>query len=564
MFKRIRNLIRRKPKTFIGLSLAVIAAAVIVPLAVSAGYGPNRPTYDWNKYDPSVSCTNSANDYGRCGSMTGPVFDSFINTPSYGDEENFNTIANVVPGQSPTDASYGETATAVPGQEYWVRTLVHNDANQNLNCLPIHDDKATDDCTQIDPGSPSIATGTKVRLAIADGVANGVDVETYISASNSTPAEVWDTSTLQNSNQAFDVSYVPGSAMIYNSAFPNGLALPDSIDSTSGTQIGYNAMNGILPGCFNYSAYVYVKVQVKAPALTVQKDVRPVGSTSDSSWVKTMPANAGDTVQWRIAYQDTGSADDDNLTIHDTLPAGLSIVPGSIKLYDEYNDGTVQSNTALSGGGVNLGNYAPSANDINGEIEFDTTIAKTPPTCTITNVGYGSAENVPPVSSSASVTINNCKTPPTPSYACTALGVSVNGKTVTINKFDQTSSGGATFTDAVINWGDNSQSYTTNEVIGASHTYSGYGTFNITAVANFSVNGQNETPATNGCVAQVSFTPPTPGTTTTTTTSSSSAASAQLVNTGPDTAQMVGIFLVVTALGSGLYHRLLRRNLANK
>ena len=558
MLRRLKQLISQKlnPLFIVGaVIVASVVATFIFPNTVKAGYGPNRPTYDWNKYNPSLSCTNPVNDYGRCGSMNGPVFDSFINTPSYGDEEHFNTIAPVVTGQSPTDASYSGTATAIPGKEYWIRTLVHNDANQNTNCLPIHDNPVINNCTQVDPGSIGIATNTNVRLSIASGTANGVDVMTYISASNSNPSVIWDSSSLQNNNQAFNVSYVSGSAVLYNGFHPSGLSLPDSIDSSSGTLIGYQQMNGVIPGCFNFSAYVYVKVLVTAPALKVNKLVRPI-SPANAAWSKSMSAKAGQEVQWKITYQDVGSTVDKNITIRDPLPKDLSLVPNSIKWYDANNTGTVQPNNALSAGGVNLGNYAPSPNDINGEIVFDTIISNSPSSCSIVNTGYGRATNIPELSSSATVAISNCNVPNI-SYACDALGIIQNGQTVTINKFNITASGGANFIDAVISWGDNSQNFTTNEVVGSSHTYSGNGPYTITAVAYFNVNGQQVIPTVNNCVAEANFiTPSTPPTSPTPPTT--------LVNTGPSTSSIVAVFTTASLLGIGLYRLILRRKLFTK
>lgn len=413
MLKRLKNIINNKPKTTILATIFALAAIISIPLVTSA-YGPNRPTYDWNKYNSSASCTDPSNAYGRCGSMNGPVFDSFINTPSYGDEENFNTIAPVVAGQAPNNASYSETTTAISGNEYWVRTLVHNNANQNLNCLPEHRNPSTNNCNQIDPGSPSIATGAKIRMAIASGQANGVDIETYISADNSAPKLIWDTSTLVNKNQAFEVSYVPGSAVIYNGAHQQGLALSDNIASANGTALGYNQMDGVIPGCFDYSSYVYFKVHVKTPGLKITKQVRTLNPTS--AWSSSVKANKGDVVEWRITYQNTSNAVDNQVTLRDVLPKDLSLVPNTIKWYDAFNKGTLQPDNALNSGGVNLGNYAPSANDINGQIVFDTKISNNPTVCTINNTAFGRAQNVSETSAQASVIVNNCvgPNPPTP------------------------------------------------------------------------------------------------------------------------------------------------------
>src|SRR3989344_3022403 len=64
----------RKTKLFVGLIVATAGAPGTV---VFAGWSPNRPVFDYN------------NTADRVGSLTGPVFNSFINTPFYGDERAF-------------------------------------------------------------------------------------------------------------------------------------------------------------------------------------------------------------------------------------------------------------------------------------------------------------------------------------------------------------------------------------------------------------------------------------------------------------------------------------------
>ncbi len=556
---------KTKLSTILALSLGLVTVIVLFGLFSKntlAGYGPStRLTYDWNKYDPSLSCTNPANAYGRCGSMNGPVFDSFINSPAYGNEENFAQIAPFSSSANPINASYANSAQAIPGQQYWVRLLVHNDANQNLNCLPIHDSSTLNDCTQVDLGSPSIAINTSARIAIAQGVSNGVQVMGYIDASNATPNEVWDSVLLSNSNQAFSVSYVPGSAYIYNKAFPTGLQLSDNIFSPSGTLIGYNAMNGILPGCFNFAGYIYVRVQVNAPALKIQKLVR---NNTSSTWSKAINANKGDNIQWKITYQDTGTLNDYNLTLKDVLPSGLNIVPGSIKWYDQFNNGTVQNDNSLNQG-LDLGNYAPSATLLNGEVVFNTVISNNLSTCSISNTGYGWAQNVPMVSSSASVNINNCNTPPTPIYTCNLLGVSNNQLLATINNFQENAQNGAQFDYAIVNWGDGSSTKSSN-ILNLTHQYSQAGDYSITVNAYFSVNNNVLPAESNNCFTVITIsnlTPPPPVTPvypTPTPTPTTPPAPKKLVNTGPGS--FVGIFVGTTILGIGLYNFILRKKLS--
>ena len=66
--KNTINKLRSLPKRY---TLAIAAGlAIALPVIAQAGFGPNRPVFDWNNPDD------------RKGSLTGPVFNSFINTPN--------------------------------------------------------------------------------------------------------------------------------------------------------------------------------------------------------------------------------------------------------------------------------------------------------------------------------------------------------------------------------------------------------------------------------------------------------------------------------------------------
>lgn len=335
---------------------ATILATVAVTTGVVFAYGPERPVFDWN----------NLND--RDGSLIGPVFNSFINTPSYGDERNFGRIAPVTAGQSPVQANFSEENTAEAGKEYWVRTFVHNNSNQSMNCLPEH--KPNGVCTQIDLDAPGIAKNTRVRIAIAEGSANGVGIMSYISADNAINRigqpmrTVWDSSDLVNNNQKFSVSYVPGSAVIYNPAHQGGMAIPngDSIVSANGVPIGFDQMNGNLPGCFEFSAYVYVKVKVDVPQLEIKKQVRKAGETE---WKEVVDAKPGETVQWLVTVTNTGSVRQTNVVASDLSPLHVNFVSGSAKWYNsqqqngiayDYNQFIIDNGN----GGIIFGNYAPN------------------------------------------------------------------------------------------------------------------------------------------------------------------------------------------------------------
>lgn len=552
---RIKNLLKKitkVPKRY----LAVVAAGLViaVPLAVKAGFGPDRPTFDWNN-NPGT-CDLQANRGDRCGAIS-PVFNSFVNTPSYGDERNFTRIAEVSPGQSPTSASYTETQNAVAGKEYWVRTLVHNDANQNLNCVPEHRDATKNDCTQVDPGSPGIAVGTTVRLEIAGGVANGIEVMTKVSASNATPAVVWDTATLANSTNAFSVAYVPGSAVLFNGAHQSGIALPDSITG-NGAPIGFNAMDGTIPGCFDFSAYVYVKVKVSAPALSFQKQVRFEGEDS-SKWRSSLDAKQGDRVQYLLTFVDTGSTNDNNVVLRDKLPSNINLVPGSVKWIDSNrpNGTTLPDSSLFSAGGINLGNYGVHGG---GYVLFTATVGNDLNVCEAENVAFARADNVPEESSKAKVVITNCKPEnKTPVFSCDLLEFkNTSGRTYSFTT-TATAKNGASVKSYTYNFGDGVTPLTTNQNP-VSHTFAVPGTYQIKVTVNFNVNGVNKTNTSQACTKTITIPKeeekctvpgkenlpknspqcqPTPTPTV-------------LVNTGPG--DVIGIFTAVS-LGAAFLHR---------
>lgn len=370
------------------LALSVVAiTAIAIPVAVYAGYGPVRPTYNWN------------NPADRGGSLNGPVFNSFINTPTYGDERNHARIADVVANQSPNQADFKETETADAGKTYWVRTFVHNNANQTTN------------------NGVGVAQNTRVKVKIAEGVANGVDVMSYVSADNAINKDgqpmrtIWDTATLSNSSRAFEVAYVPGSAILYNVAHQEGVRLPDAITSDTGALIGNETMDGKLKGCFDKAVYVYVKVLVKSPDLEVSKLARVQGSTD---WKDSVSTKLSDKkkIQWQITFRNIGNTVARNVTIRDMLPKGVTLVSGSIKWFDiNHQNGEALPDNALNAGGINLGNYAPVTTKRSGVIEFETTINSDFKDCELTNVAYARAADVPEKSDDAKVTIENCNPP---------------------------------------------------------------------------------------------------------------------------------------------------------
>ncbi len=366
-----------------------ILAAVIAPVAVMA-WGPARPSFTIEK--PADYIT----------------FNSITNNPVIGgDEKDFVGIREVG-----SNAKWTNNMKVQNGKEYYVRMYVHNNAASNLNL---------------------VAENVVAKLNVPTTTAKNVTVQGQISASNAKPNTVWDEATFSSDND-FNLAYVAGSALFEN----NGMGttkLPDSIVNNTGAKLGYDKLDGKIPGCFQYAGYVTVKVkaQVSQPQektnIDLAKTVRNK-TNGEKSWVETANAKSGDTVQFQIHAKNTGSAGIQNLVIRDILPKGLNYVAGSTKLYNTSNPkGLKVSDNIIQNSGINIGTY-----QVNGDayVRFDATVAaeKDLPVCgenTLTNIAQASDQKIVK-NDTASVRITKkCDTPKpqTPAYKCDALSLNI-------------------------------------------------------------------------------------------------------------------------------------------
>lgn len=293
--------------------VAMAAAAVIVPAAVMA-WGPDRPTYDINNVADHIT------------------FDSITDNPNVGDERNFVRIKDA------SDTSTGgwtDDMTVQPGHEYLVQMYVHNNAASNLNL---------------------VATNTRVMANLPNTTGKRIPVEGFITADNATPQQIWDQAYF-NSDQDFNLTYQPGTATMYNKVFPNGTNVSDSIVTSAGALVGYNAMDGKFPGCFNYAGYVNFKVKVSTPQTADFKLTKEVSKHGANDWKESYTAQPGETVDYLIEYKNTDTAPQEDVVIKDTLPAGMTYVPGSTKYGTVAHPGGLTAPDDITGKGINIGTY---------------------------------------------------------------------------------------------------------------------------------------------------------------------------------------------------------------
>ena len=362
--------------------LGALAAVVVIPVAVNA-WGPNRDTFTIEKPATRV------------------VFNSITNNPDIGDERNFVRIRNL----NDKTAKWSDDIKITESGEYVVRMYVHNNAADNLNL---------------------VAENTAARFNVPTYSAKQIQIDGFLSSSNAQPGTVYDQA-IFTSDKNFKLNYVAGSAKYTNNVFTGGVKLNDSIVNGNGTLLGYDKLDGKIPGCFKYSGWVTftVKAEVeKTSDFTVEKTVRKNG---EKTWTKSVNAKTGDKVDYQIEFKNTGETQLNSVVIADQLPAGVEIVPGSVYLKNASNPNALNITDSLVYGGANIGHYTAGSNAL---LKF-TAVVKDNSCGTKTLVNTASATtSAGKKNSTANVVVTKtCEPPKTPEYKCTGLSVTKLSRT---------------------------------------------------------------------------------------------------------------------------------------
>jgi uncharacterized repeat protein (TIGR01451 family) len=314
-----KRLFTKLTGVFLG-SVIAVAGVVIVSCGAVLAWGPDdRPTF----------LITSPADY--------VVFNSITNQTPYGDERNF-----VVLREAGTNNKYTDEVAVTPGKEYEVYVHFHNNARASLNA-----------------SGAGLAKNTKLRIHQNAVIKSGekMRITGTITADNSNPKEVWDEAYLTSKDDVA-LRYVQGSATIHSLGAVDGQKLPDELFG-NGTFLGYDSLNGQLPGCNEFSGYVTYRMKVDQPNFTVTKQLRLSG---EQSWVETVKATPGQKVEYLVGYKNTGTVNQDNVVVKDKLPANTQYVTGTTRLKNSNkpNGETISDNISTTG--VNIGTYTPGSN----------------------------------------------------------------------------------------------------------------------------------------------------------------------------------------------------------
>jgi len=324
------------------VSVATLSvAAGIAAVSTVYGWGDNaggRPTYsiaDINagKLGDKIVMNSIKDDDS---SLTEAERQAGITTPLT-DEREFIGIRDAATGNQGKNNvwSIGDV-NIEEGKTYIVRMYIHNNNPKGLNAV------AKDVTAQVD---------------LPNLVSSEARITGFINASNATPSRYWDSLNLKSADgRRFFLDYIEGSALFENNVWKNGITLSDSLVTSAGVKLGYDKLDGNLPGCYQYSGVVTFKIKPVFENTSIIKQVRMKG---DKDWKKAIDAKVGDTVEYRIHYKNLNDGNVANVVVNDSLPNNMEYIKGTTRLIRaDIPNGATYNEDKLLTDGVNIGNYA--------------------------------------------------------------------------------------------------------------------------------------------------------------------------------------------------------------
>lgn len=392
----MKNLLHRR-----GVKLSIVAALAVtgVVLAFSlkgaqaAGtFGPDRATIAWS---PTVTGFNHVQ------------FDSFTGVPNgVGNEEDF--LSGLQVGR---DSAWSNPVSSVAANsEVEGQIYIDNDADQSLNASGV-----------------GVAQNVTVRVALPTGLAQTQNVSAYISASNASPQTVYDTMQITGANSGFfQLAEEAGSVQLHEQ---NGTVttLTPAQEAALFSSTGVNL--GSQDGCTSFVQEITFKMNVQMPQYNLLKQVRLPGQTAND-WQSSITATDGETLQWSIKFNNIGATELNDVAIVDQVPAGLTVVPGSVTAYtSNFPNGTTDiSPDPIQDNGrqlnIDIGDFVPltqaelSAGDVSGQIIYNTTVSTANLACgadTLSNEAFAAPQGLGAIEDTATANVNiPCATPTTP------------------------------------------------------------------------------------------------------------------------------------------------------
>ncbi len=381
-------------------------------------------------------------------------------------------------------------------------------------------------------------------LPTGTGTSKTITIKVKASNSNTTTNHLG----IQAANSGLKFAYTPGTAVLWYGTTTHRKLSDRAITSNDGVVI--NSLAASKQDSISF--YGTLKAAAK-PGVKVSNQSQVVGKSSHFSAKNT--AMPGDTLKYRLTFKNSGNITEKNVVLRDKMSTGETLVPNSTVVFVNNSNGKRTTSNQIAANGLTVGAFKPGATAI---VEFEAKLASSSQlACSVTeinNVGSAQPKGMKAVTATATTDINNACTTP----VCTAFSVTPgDNRTAEITKFQTSANHGATFSKAVIDWGDGA-TLTTDKPQGKKHQYTNSDQRTVRATAHFQVNGQDKT---STCpAATIAFSQPT--TPTSATTTAVTTTPQQLVNTGAG--NIFGLFFGVVASSFIGYRLFIRRQLARR
>lgn len=534
--------IKFRPKVVI-VSVLALAALVGAPAAVLAGFSPSaRPTYQ---------CITPTN----CPGADHVTFNSFTNAPNYGDERAF------FDGKDAGDTSangYKDSIDVHNGQKLTLRMYVHNNANPNA----IGEAAATAHNTRVQVLLPtSKRTSTSAAALVSADNANPGTVSDTVDLKGANPFTV-----AFDQSQPVQVTYRPNGTGAYvtktlpSAAFADAATLNAAIGDWKGC-FEFSALITMTVKIKMDTPPPPVKPEYSCDLFDIKADVnRSVKVTSFVTSAKNGAVFKNAVIDWGDNSAPTTATDlvgqthqyaaDGTYTIkataHFTVDGKdvtatsascqkpVTFKPNQPPEKPEYTCDKFEIKSDESTRTVNVTAFATTAK--NGAVFKNAVIdwgdSSTPTTATnlVGQTHKYAADGTYTIKTTAHFTVDgqdvtatseSCQkqvkftsTPPPPEkpvYSCDKFNIKAEtGRMVKVTDFAVTAKNGATLKQATIDWGDSTPTTTVNNasgVVGQTHQYAKDGTFTITTIATFLVDGKEVSAGGPQCEQHVTFTP---------------------------------------------------------
>lgn len=379
-----------KNKVFFAVLIinSVLAFSIVFATISVSAWGDNSE----DQVNMRPSYTEAEIDTGKLGDKI--TFNSISDNKDIGDEKNF-VSARMYNDTNVSHPWRDNEIEVEDGKEYVIRMYVHNNSPKGRN---------------------AIAKDVKAFFQVPNESAKNIKVRGRISSSNATPTTYID-DVVFKSDTAFHLEFVGDSARIANKGVGNvagGAQLSNEIvTNTNGILLGFDSLNGEIPGCFEFDSIVTIRVKAYYDRnYTVETKVRLDGDT-DKTWKKAVDAKIGDIVEFQINYKNTSSEDQRDVAVDDQLPSNLRYIPGSTRIMNGANpNGATFENDDIYKDGIWIGSYGAGANAL---IRFKAEVVDETFTCglfTLRNWGrVGIGTSVRQDSADVNVQLEHCSDP---------------------------------------------------------------------------------------------------------------------------------------------------------